>query len=199
MLKILCSPTSPYSSKVRMAAKHLGLRYREVMVDTNAAPPELIDNNPLGKIPVLIHGKDKAVYDSRTIMHYLDRRSKGGLYPSKDRKRTEAEVLEALCDGICDCLLAIIYERRARPEDKQFEGWVERQWTKAARGLAMIEENPPKIGRRLNGGHFALAALMGYLALRFEGRWEADHPKLVGWAEAFSEHFPFYDAMKPQA
>lgn len=199
MLKILCSSTSPYSSKVRMAAKHLGIRYREVMVDTNAAPPELVDSNPLGKIPVLIHAKDKAVYDSRAIMQYLNRRSKGRLYPSKDRKRTEAEVLEALSDGICDCLLAIVYEQRARPEDKQFEGWIERQWTKVVRGLAMLEQNPPKIGKRLNGGHFALAALMGYLALRFEGRWEADHPQLVNWTNVFVEHFQWYDAMKPQA
>ncbi len=198
MLKILCSSTSPYSSKVRMAARHLGIKYMEVMVDTNAAPAELIDNNPLGKIPVLVHGKGKAVYDSRAIMQFLNRKSEGRLYPEKDRKRTEAEVLEALSDGICDCLLAIIYERRTRPEDKQFDGWIDRQWTKATRGLALLEKNPPKISRKLHGGHFALAALLGYLALRFEGKWETDHPRLVAWAEAFPQHFPWYGAMKPQ-
>lgn len=198
MMKILCSPTSPYSSKVRMAARHLGLKYMEVLVDTNAAPADLIDNNPLGKIPVLLHGKDKAVFDSRAIMQFLDRKSKGRLYPEKHGKRTEAEVLEALCDGICDCLLAIVYERRVRPEDKQFEGWIDRQWAKVSRGLAHLEKYPPKVTKRLHGGHFALAALLGYLALRFEGKWETNHPALVGWAESFPDHFRWYGSMKPQ-
>jgi glutathione S-transferase len=199
MMKILCSPTSPYSAKVRMAARHLGIKYMEVVVDTNAAPPELIDNNPLGKIPVLIHGKGKAVYDSRAIMQFLDRKSGGRLYPAKDTKRTEAEVLEALCDGICDCLLAIVYEKRTRPEEKQYEGWMERQWTKVSRGLALLEQDPPKLGKKLNGGHFALAALIGYLTLRFAGRWEADHPALLEWERAFADRFEWHAAMKPQA
>lgn len=198
MMKILCSPTSPYSAKVRMAARHLKFRYMEVMVDTTAGPAELVDNNPLGKIPVLLHGKGKAVYDSRAIMQFLNRKSGGKLYPEKDRKRTEAEVLEALADGICDCLLAIIYEKRMRPEEKQHAPWTERQWEKARRGLAHLEKQPPKLGKSLHGGHFALAALMGYLELRFKGEWENDHPKLLEWASDFSERFPHYDAMKPQ-
>lgn len=201
-MKILCSPTSPYSSKVRMAARHLGFKVMEINVDTTAAPAELVDSNPLGKIPVLIHGKEKdggkAVYDSRAIMQFLNRKSGGALYPDKDEKRTEAEVLEALADGICDCLLAIIYEKRARPEEKQHAPWTDRQWEKALRGLGSLEKNPPKIGKKLNGGHFAVAALLGYLSLRFEGKWEEAHPALVTWAAKFPDHFPFYGSMKPQ-
>ncbi len=198
MMKILCSPTSPYSAKVRMAARHLGFKYMEVTVDTVAGPAELTDNNPLGKIPVLLHGKDKAVYDSRAIMQFLNRKSGGELYPEKDRKRTEAEVLEALADGICDCLLAIVYEKRMRPEEKQHAPWTDRQWEKASRGLAKLEKDPPKLGKKLHGGHFALAATLGYLSLRFGGQWENEHPKLIAWALAFADRFPPYGAMKPQ-
>lgn len=198
MIKILCSSTSPYSSKVRMAARHLGLKVLEISVDTTASPAELLDSNPLGKIPVLVHGKGKAVYDSRAIMQYLDRKSGGRLYPEKNGKRTEAEVLEALADGICDCLLAIVYEKRTRPEDKQHQPWIDRQWDKAKRGLDHLEKHPPKVGKSVHGGHFAVAALLGYLSLRFEGQWETEHPVLVAWAEAFPKHFSHYGAMKPQ-
>nr|WP_316657174.1 glutathione S-transferase family protein [uncultured Gellertiella sp.] len=201
-MKILCSPTSPYSAKVRMAARHLGFKVMEINVDTTAAPPELIDNNPLGKIPVLVPGKGKgrgkAIFDSRAIMQYLNRKSEGRLYPDRNGRRTEAEVLEALADGICDCLLAIIYEKRVRPAEMQYEPWMERQWEKALRGLVQLEQHPPKVGKRLHGGHFALAALLGYLALRFEGKWETGHPQLVAWATDFSRHFPAYGAMKSQ-
>ncbi|NEI69810.1 glutathione S-transferase [Rhizobium lusitanum] len=195
-MRLLCSPTSPFSSKVRMAARHLGVRLEEIHVDTNAGPSLLIDNNPLGKIPTLLTGDGEAIFDSRSIMHYFDRKE-GRLYPSKKGKRTEIEVLEALCDGANECLLSIVYERRFRDADKQYQPWIDRQWTKVSRALAHLDAEPPKIGRKLHAGHFALAALIGYLQLRFEGQWEADHAELIDWAHRFEKHFPDYPAMKP--
>ena len=197
-MRLLCSSTSPFSSKVRMAARHLGIELEEIRVDTNAGPALLVDNNPLGKIPTLLTDDGEAIFDSRAIMHYFDRQE-GGLYPSKKGKRTEAEVLEALCDGTMECLLSIVYERRLREPEKQHQPWIDRQWTKASRALAHLDAEPPKIGKKLYAGHFALAALIGYLQLRFEGQWEADHAELINWASKFEKHFPDYPAMKPQA
>ncbi|NRP85087.1 putative GST-like protein YibF [Ensifer adhaerens] len=197
-MRLLCSSTSPFSSKVRMAARHLGIELEEIRVDTNAGPALLVDNNPLGKIPTLLTDDGEAIFDSRAIMHYFDRQE-GGLYPSKKGKRTEAEVLEALCDGTMECLLSIVYERRLREPEKQHQPWIDRQWTKASRALAHLDAEPPKIGKKLHAGHFALAALIGYLQLRFEGQWEADYAELINWASKFEKHFPDYPAMKPQA
>lgn len=197
-MRLLCSSTSPFSSKVRMAARHLGIKLEEIRVDTNAGPALLVDNNPLGKIPTLLTDDGDAIFDSRAIMHYFDRQE-GGLYPSKKGKRTEAEVLEALCDGTMECLLSIVYERRLREPEKQHQPWIDRQWTKASRSLTHLDAEPPKIGKKLHAGHFALAALIGYLQLRFEGQWEADHAELINWASKFEKHFPDYPAMKPQA
>ena len=196
-MRLLCSSTSPFSSKVRMAARHLGIKLEEIHVDTNAGPTLLIDNNPLGKIPTLLTGDGEAIFDSRAIMHYFDRRE-GGLYPSKKSKRTEIEVLEALIDGTNECLLSIVYERRLREPEKQHQPWIDRQWTKVSRALTHLDAEPPKIGKKLHAGHFALAALVGYLQLRFEGQWEADHAGLIDWAHKFEKHFPEFPAMKPQ-
>ncbi|CAN7233566.1 glutathione S-transferase [Rhizobium rhizogenes] len=197
-MKLLCSPTSPFSSKVRMAARHLGIEINEIRVDTNAGPAALVDNNPLGKIPTLLTDDGEAIFDSRTIMQYFHRRKGKKLYPAKDSKRTEAEVLEALCDGANECLLSIVYERRLRDPDKQHQPWIDRQWTKVGRALTHLNAEPPKIGKKLHGGHFALASLLGYLQLRFEGQWEDDHADLIAWARKFEKHFPDYQAMKPQ-
>ena len=198
-MKILHSPASPYSVKVRMAARHLGLDVTEEKTDTNAAPPELIDNNPLGKIPVLIRKNEPPVYDSVAIMHYLDRLSGGKLYPKKNGKRTEAEILEALCDGIMDCLLAIVYERRSRPEDRVHQPWIDKQWKKAVKGLDHLNANLPKTGKKLHGGHFALAALIGYLDLRFAGEWAEGHEALAQWPETFGKRFEAYKDMRAAA
>ncbi|WSG75639.1 glutathione S-transferase family protein [Rhizobium beringeri] len=197
-MKLLCSPASPYSNKVRMAAHFLGLELNTIRVDTNTAPAILVDNNPLGKIPTLLTDDEVSIYDSVAIMHYFDRLTKGGLYPSKKSKRTDAEILEALCDGICDCLLAIVYERRFRDEEKVHQPWIDRQWKKATSGLAHLSANPPKLGKKLNGGHFALAATLDYLELRFKDQWEADHAPLTDWLRQFDKKFPAHSELKSE-
>ncbi len=197
-MKLLCSPTSPYSSKVRMAARYLDIKLTEVSVDTNAGPSVLVDNNPLGKIPTLITEDGVAVFDSRGINHYFGRMEGKRLYPGSRAKRTKADVLEALCDGTCDCLLSIVYEQRFRTEEKVFQPWIDRQWAKAERALTYLNDEPPKLGRKLNGGHFAMAAMLGYLQLRFAGKWEDDHKALVYWLRDFEKRFPAFSELKPQ-
>ncbi|SFB49914.1 glutathione S-transferase [Rhizobium sp. NFR07] len=198
-MKVLYSPASPYSAKVRMAARHLGIDVTEVKTDTNAAPAELVDNNPLGKIPVLIRDGEAPIYDSVAIMHFLDRKSGGKLYPKKDEKRTEAEVLEALCDGVMDCLLAIVYERRSRDEAKVHQPWIDKQWAKVVKSLDYLEKNLPKTGKKLHGGHFALAAMISYLDLRFNGQWAEGRPELASWPDTFGKRFSHYAEMKATA
>lgn len=198
-MKLLSSPTSPYSAKARMAARHLGLDVEAATTKTDDAPAELMASNPLGKIPVLLRGDEPPVFDSRAIMQYFDRLSKGGLYPRKGEKRTQAEVLEALCDGITDSLLAIVYEKRTRPPEMQYQPWIDRQWEKVTRGLDHLDAHLPKTTKTLHGGHFALAALLGYLDLRFAGQWEKGRPKLRNWPKKFEKFFPEYQRMKPQA
>lgn len=198
-MKLLFAPASPYSSKVRMAARHLGIELEEIRVNTAENPSELVDANPLGKIPTLITDDGTAIFDSRAIMHYLDRRSEKRLYPKKDEKRTEAEVLEALSDGICDSLLAIVYEKRFRPPELVSQDAIDRQWAKINRSLDYLDKNLPKVGKKLHGGHFALAATLGYLMLRFPGDWENGRAALTEWPAKFAKAFEPYPALRPKA
>lgn len=189
-MKLLYSPASPYSAKVRMAALAGGIAVDAEVVNTNADPADLLAANPLGKIPTLVTDEGVAVYDSRVITQHLNRLSGGKLFPRNAAKRLEAERLEALADGVCDCLLAIIYERRQRPEDKIHEPWIDRQWQKAARALDQLNANPPKLPKQIHVGHIATRAMVGYLDLRFAGKWEKGRGKLKRWAARFDEKFP---------
>ena len=190
MPRILCSPASPYSAKVRMSAQYAGIAFESVSQDTNAPDAAFLSANPLGKIPVLITDDDQSVFDSRTIVQYLNRESKNALFPRNAAKRLEAERLEALADGICDCLLAHVYERRFRPEDKIHPEWLDKQWEKVVRALDQLNTAPPRLPSRIHAGHIALRACLGYLALRFDGKWERGRAKLVRWAKRFDEKFP---------
>ena len=189
MHRLLYASASPYSAKVRMAAAYAGVPIEEEIVDTNASPQELIDSNPLGKIPVLITDEG-AIFDSRAITQYLNRASGGALFPRNPAKRTEAERLEALADGIVDCLIAHVYERRFHPEEKVHQPWLDRQWEKASRGLDHLEAAGQKLPKKIHAGQTALRAALGYLDLRFAGEWEKGHRKLRRWAARFDEKFP---------
>lgn len=198
-MKLLYSSASPYSAKTRFAAHYLGLPIEAVVVDTNNPPSILTDNNPLSKIPVLVVDNGPPVYDSVAIMHFMDRLSGGKLYPTDHDARTKAEVLEALCDGTLDCLLAIVYERRFRPAEIVHQPWIEKQWAKVEDALDYLESNLPLADETLHGGHFALAALLSYIELRFSGQWQSSRPNLAAWPDSFQLAFPDFATLKPGA
>ncbi|AZO08937.1 MULTISPECIES: glutathione S-transferase family protein [unclassified Mesorhizobium] len=190
MPKLLYASASPYSSKVRMAAAYAGIAVDLVPVKTEDKPAELISANPLGKIPVLVLEDGRSIYDSRAITQHFNRLSKNALFPRDPDKRLEAEVLEALADGICDCALSMVYERRTRPETMVHQPWLDRQWTKIIGALDLLNANPPKLPKKITAGQMALRATLGYLSLRFGGQWEKGRSRLVRWAARFDEKFP---------
>jgi glutathione S-transferase len=197
MPKVLVSSASPYSCKVRMAAAYAEIPLQAVPVETSNPPAELLNANPLGKIPVLIADDGETIFDSRAITQYLNRQSGNKLYPRNPAKRTDAERLEALADGIADCALAHVYERRSRPEEIVHQPWLDKQWGKVIRALDVLNANPPKLGRKITGGHIALRAVLGYLDLRFAGKWEKGRARLKRWAARFDEKFPELKALLP--
>jgi glutathione S-transferase len=197
MPKLLYASASPYSAKVRMAAAYAGIAIEAVPTKTDEEPANLLGANPLGKIPTLLLDDGRAIYDSRAITQYLNRISKNALFPRNPDKRTDAEILEALADGLCDCALAMVYERRYRPEEKVEQQWLDKQWRKVTRALDLLNSNPPKLPKKITAGQIALRAALGYLALRFAGKWEKGRGRLVRWAARFDEKFPELKACIP--
>lgn len=173
-----------------MAAAYAGLAIEELPGEGPSLPSSLAGVNPLGKIPVLVTDEGRAIYDSRVIMLFLNRELGGKLFPRNAAKRLDTEQLEALADGICDVLLAHVYERRMKPAEKVHDGWLDRQWSKAMSALDHLCAETPKLPARITAGHIALRAAIGYLDLRFTGQWEKGHTKLRRWAERFDRKFP---------
>jgi glutathione S-transferase len=197
MPQILYSSASPFASKARMIAIHAGYAFEAVAVKTDEMPSNLISANPLGKIPALVTDEGKGIFDSKVITQYLNRVSGGKVMPKNPEKRLEAEMLESISDGICDCAIACIYEKRQRPEDKYYQPWVDKQWGKVSRGLDFLEKSAPKLPAKIHGGHIALAACLGYLSLRFPD-WPKGRPKLRSWLKKFGTKHPDLAANLPK-
>lgn len=199
MPKVLYSPASPYSAKVRMAAAYAGIDLEAEKVDTGPQPDNLTRANPLGKIPVVITDNGDSVYDSRAIVQWLNREEKNSLFPRSGPKRTQAERLEALADGLCDCLLAHMYERRFRPAEIVHQPWLDAQWRKVERVLDVLNDDLPGLPKKITAGHIALRAALGYLDLRFSGQWERGRAKLKRWPVRFDAKFPELTQYLPHA
>jgi glutathione S-transferase len=202
MMILRTAPASPFGRKVRVAASLLGLD-RDIAIeqaDTMDPVDSLRRQNPLGKIPVLITEDGVTLFDSRVILEYLDHRAGGGrIIPSAPAARFAALRLQALCDGLMDASLLRVYEGRWRKAEHHESKWVEHQTAKISRALGELEAEPPALDELPHVGQIALACALGYLDLRFEGRWRADYPRLVAWLDRFAAHVPAFAATRMAA
>ncbi|MEM9309690.1 MAG: glutathione S-transferase [Pseudomonadota bacterium] len=156
-----------------------------VAITPTASAAEVNAANPLGKIPTLERADGPALYDSRVICRYLDARVGAGLYP--ESRIWETLTLEAMADGIMDAAVLMVYEKRVRPEDKQFEGWRDAQWQKVDRALHAISTRwMSHLKGRMDASHIATGCALGYLDFRHPDRgWRSGHDALSSWFAEF--------------
>lgn len=195
-MKVLSSPASPYGRKVKITAKLKGL-YDRITFETVAAS-DVGDTNPLSKIPALITDDGMSIYDSPVICEYLDAQvASPVLFPGEGMKRWQALTLAALGDGIIDAAILLVYEGRLRPAEMRVESWCQMQQAKIDQALDHLEAAPPAMDGQPDYGHVTLAAALGYLDFRHEGKWRAGHPKMVAWLNAFDAAVPAFKETAP--
>ncbi|GAA0630575.1 glutathione S-transferase family protein [Thalassospira tepidiphila] len=193
------SGPSPFGRKVKIVAKMLGIYDQLTVEDSNTNDPAdtLRQQNPLGKIPILILEDGRKIFDSRVICEYLDAQVDGtSLHPTESDARWDALTLQALGDGIVDASILQVYESRMRPEEKRHGDWLSYQADKVKRSLDHLSANAPSLEGDLTIGHVAIACALGYLDLRFEGKWRESYPALVTWLETFDARVPAFESTK---
>jgi|SRR4051812_20620423 len=190
---------SPFGRKVRIAAAVCGLeaRIETVVADTTDPNDPLRRQNPLGKIPALILEDGRVLYDSRVIVEFLDLEAGGGIVIPSGKDRIPVLTMQALADGVMDASLLQIYEVRFRTPETYNQRWLDSHRGKVERGLATLEASTPALAARPHVGQIALACALGYLDLRFEGKWRGTHPRLVAWLDEFAAAVPSFAATRP--
>jgi len=202
MMILRSSPPSPFGRKVKLALGILGLEHDVTIekADPTDGSDSLRKQNPLGKIPALIIEDGSVIYDSPVILEYLDQRAGGGkILPKDPNARIKALTLQALCDGILDAGILLVYEGRWRPPEMAVQKWLDHQRGKVERAMAVLEASPPSLDATPNVGQITLACVLGYGDLRFEGKWRAGHPRLVKWLDAFAAKVPAFEKTRVTA
>jgi glutathione S-transferase len=200
MLTVRTSFGSPFGRKARIAVSVLGLDGKvKVEPATTQDPSDPVrQQNPLGKVPVLVLDDGSAIFDSPVILEYLDHLAGGGkIIPTDFKARIDALRLQALADGLMDASILIVYEGRYRPAEKHEQKWLDLQAGKIDRALAALEAAPPGLDAPPTIGQITLACALGYREFRFPGTLKKSCPRLTGWLETFAARVPAFEATKP--
>jgi glutathione S-transferase len=192
-MKLHFGAASPYVRKVRATAIELGLNDRIELLQRTITPvapeAELNAANPLGKIPCLITDEGEALYDSRVICEYLDSLDGGtAMFPDQGPARWAALRRQALADGILDASVGKRYETFLRPQEFQWQPWIDAQTRKYDQALDQLESEAASFGDTVDIGTVAVACALGYLDFRYadEG-WRDRRAALADWYQTFAE------------
>jgi glutathione S-transferase len=190
MMKLHWSPRSPYVRKVMIVAHELGLadRIETVRTVVGGTTPhlELMQENPLGKIPTLVLEDGTIIYDSPVICEYLDTLHSGPkLYPEWPDRLLAVRRL-ALGDGMLDIALAWLGER-FRPVEKQSAPHMALWEGKLRCCVDALEQEAAELAAsRWSIGHIAIGNALSYLDFRFDDlRWRDGHSQLAAWHARF--------------
>jgi glutathione S-transferase len=201
-MKLIGSSSSPYVRKVRVVMAEKKLDYDFVLEDVWSADSQIIESNPLGKVPCLIMEGAEALFDSRVIVEYLDTLSPvGKLIPTVGRERAEVKTWEALADGVLDAAILARLEATwaGRTKAQRSQVWIDRQLAKVEAALKAMSQG---LGDKpfCAGIHFSLADVgvgcaLGYLDFRFpQIDWRTPYPNLLKLQDKLIQRPSFADS-----
>jgi len=189
-MKLHWSPRSPFVRKVMIVAHERGIVGRIACVRTVAAMTkphaELMQDNPLSKIPTLVLDDGTVLYDSPVICEYLDSLDGAArLFPKQPKARFTALRRQALGDGFLDLLVTLRNEReRAQPSNVHLASAAARK----AAVLESLEREAEALTTTPFGiGHIAIGCALSYLDFRYADEdWRKGHLRIANWHASFA-------------
>jgi len=178
MFTLISATPSPFARKVRIALAEKQLPFALVTEVPWHSTTQTPIFNPLEKLPVLILEDGSAIYDSTFILDFLELKyPQIPLLPADANGIIAAKRLDVLCNGICDALVLLFFER-ARDEGKRSMEWMARQNRK------ITGTREYAVGDRFTIGDIAAATAVGYLSVRYPDlQWRTDYPNLAGYSD----------------
>jgi glutathione S-transferase len=192
---------SPFVRRVAVALNLYGLPYRHRPWSTFADADKIAAHNPLRRVPTLVLDDGEVLIESLAILDYLDDRAAPAevLMPRSGPERRAALKVFALASGLCDKMVALIYERVLHEATSEI--WTERCRTQIVAVLDVLEQDRAArdsrwwFGGRIGHPDIAVACAMRFLseahpAIAALGRWPA-----LGAHAAACEGFPAFKAV----
>ncbi len=183
-MKLLYTKRSPYARKVRVVALEKGIQLELIDEDLAKKSKQLLEANPLGKVPTLLLDNGQVVYDSKVITQYIDElNDKVSMIPKSGQARIDVLKWEAFSDDLVTTGIQVYMEKTRHPNDfhAQF----------ISNGEAAINKSYQYIETHLNElkefslAPVAVASAIGYIHFRLPHL--KVQGKLAQWFEEISK------------
>ncbi|MFI4975509.1 MAG: glutathione S-transferase family protein [Caulobacterales bacterium] len=192
---------SPFARRVAVALRTYGFAYDHRPWSTFGDADRIAAYNPLRRVPTLVLDDGEVLIESSAILDHLDEMAGPGaaLIARQGPERRAALKVCALATGLCDKLVALVYERVLH--EATSEVWITRCETQAGGALDALEADRARrstafwFGERLGHADIVVACAMRFLREAHQelyqvGRW----PSLVEQA-ARCEDLPAFKAV----
>ncbi|OPA83865.1 glutathione S-transferase [Pseudomonas fluorescens] len=188
------NPASPFVRKVRVLLLETGQQDRVALHACTPTPvnpdAQVVQGNPVGKIPALRLADGTVLHDSRVILDYFDHQHVGNpLIPRDGSPRWRRLTLASMADGIMDAAVLVRYETALRPAEKHWDQWLDEQRNKINRTLAELEQDAlAELTSHFDIAAISVACALGYLDFRHPHmHWRSANPQLAAWYAEVSQ------------
>jgi glutathione S-transferase len=199
-MKLIGTPTSPYTRKARIVLAEKKIDYDWVIDSPNSPATTVPKYNPLARVPVLVLDDNSAIFDSPVIVEYLDNLSPNNkLFPQPSRERVEVKRWEALADGVMDAAVGIRSELQ-RPQAQRSDSWMQRERTVIDQALDVMSrqlgEGQWCMGTPFTFADVAVGCALGYLDFRFADiNWRGNNANLARLHDKLMQRPSFADTV----
>ena len=185
-MKLLYTKRSPYARKIRVMALEKKIPLELVEEDLTKKSNQLLQANPLGKIPTLILDNGESLCDSPNICEYLDTLNDHPvLIPRPGPERFRILHLTAIADGLMDLAVAVYMEKIRHPDNFN-ETFIKAQEETMTRTFGFLEQHLTEL-EKFSLAPIAVASAIGYINFRLPHVTQNKYPKLSKWFEEFSQ------------
>ncbi len=195
-MKLFWTPASPFTRKVVVAARELGL-WDEIEIAPTVWPLDwgyatvaftegLAEANPIARIPTLITDDGVAIGDSTLICQHLNENAKGISLIPNGHEKWRMWSLYAIADGLLEAQILMRAEM-LRLEDIRSEGFLDKQRDRIARCFDHIEERANELEGPLDLAQITVGIACGYQDWRdWLDDFRPGHERLAQWYAAFA-------------
>lgn len=204
---LLITPRSPFARRIRIALLENQIRFTEQIYDVFNPSPELIEANPLARVPTLILKSGQILIDSNLILQCLYENIESPWIPRPPTMRAEMYHWQALAEGMCEKIVEY-YIDSLRPEQHRDPEVYQELREISERVLSAIEkrliENKREnavsclVGPELTQADFDMGAALAYMLLRNPKKWQEKFPHTFSYFQRLDER-PSFQKTKPPA
>ena len=210
-MKLFWTPASPFTRKVVLCAKELGLERELEIIPTSwphgwgysqvALNPQLLEASPVARIPTLITDDGVTLVDSTTICLHLDNLAGGGALLPVGIAASPVWSLYGIADAIIESQIAIRAES-LRPVDARCESFMAKHAARIERCFDVLEARALSLecfaNERPDLAMITAGVACGYQNWRdFLVDFRVGRPRLAQWSDAFGAR-PSMQSTMPQ-